>query len=67
MLFLDDEKYPLENLICTPEGVIGSVSNGSLNGPDNYPIMFEAAQPGECLFQNGDFQVQIVVSGDPYP
>jgi hypothetical protein len=67
MLFLDDEKYPLENITCTPEGFIGYGSNGSMNGPDNYPIMFEAVQPGECLLQNGDFQVQIVVSGDPYP
>ena len=65
MLFLDDEKYPLENLTCTPEGIIGYVSNGSLNGPDNYPIMFEAVQSGECLLQNGDFQVHIVVSENP--
>jgi hypothetical protein len=65
MLFLDDKKYPLENLTCTPDGLIGYVSNGSLNGPDNYPIMFEAVQTGECLLQNGDFQVHIAVSGNP--
>lgn len=58
---LDDKKHPLKNLTCTPEGIIGSVSNGSVNGPDNYPIMFEAVQAGECLLHNGDFQVHIII------
>lgn len=61
MVFLDDNTYPLSDLHCDPEGIIGFVSNGSVNGPDNYPIMFEAVQPGECRLQNNDFRVHIIV------
>jgi hypothetical protein len=61
MVFLDDTRYPLHELACLPEGPISYISNGSIRGPDNYPIMFEAGAPGTCILQNRDFQVTIIV------
>jgi hypothetical protein len=61
MVFLDDLDYPLKDLKCVPQSVIGYISNGSLRGPDHYPIMFEAGPEGTCLLQDRDFQVRIVI------
>jgi hypothetical protein len=61
-VFLDDENYPVKDLACTPDGIIGYVSNGSLGGPDHYPIMFEAVSEGTCRLQDHDFHVDIVVN-----
>jgi hypothetical protein len=58
---LDRARYPVTTLTLTPTGVVGLVSNGSTNGPDDYPVMFEAVRPGECLLETGDFHVRIVV------
>lgn len=58
---LDRTRYPVRTLTLTPTGIVGLVSNGSINGPDDYPVMFEAVQPGECLLENRDFRVRIVV------
>jgi hypothetical protein len=60
-VFLDDARYPVSALRCSPEGVIGIVSNGSLRGPDLYPISFEGLQPGTCQLTDGDFSVRIVI------
>ncbi len=60
-VFLDDATYPVKNLSCAPTGIIGYVSNGSFRGPNNYPIMFEAAAEGQCVLKDGDFSVTIVV------
>lgn len=59
---LDPVKYPLNKLTCKPEGVIGYVSNLSVNGPENYPIGFQVDAPGKsCILRNGDFSVTIKV------
>jgi len=58
---LDRTRYPVTTLTLTPTGVVAYISNGSINGPDNYPVMFEAVQPGECLLEARDFRVRIVV------
>jgi hypothetical protein len=60
-VFLDDTKDPVKDLSCTPDGVIGYVSNGSLGGPGHYPIMFEAVKEGNCRLADHDFHVDIVV------
>ncbi len=60
-VFLDDAKYPIKDLTCTPEGIIDYVSNGSLRGPGYYPIMFEAVMEGKCQLKDNDFQVEIIV------
>jgi hypothetical protein len=60
-VFLDDEKYPVSDLHCEPEGAIGYISNGSFRGPDFYPIYFEAGEVGSCTLKDRDFSVKIVV------
>jgi hypothetical protein len=58
-VFLDDTKYPVKDLACTPDGIIGYVSNGSLGGLNNYPVMFEAVAEGTCRLEDHDFHVDI--------
>jgi hypothetical protein len=58
-VFLDDTKYPVKDLACAPEGIIGYVSNGSLGGLDHYPVMFEAVAEGNCRLEDHDFYVDI--------
>lgn len=58
---LDGTRYPVTALTLTPTGIVGLISNGSINGPEDYPVMFEAVQPGECRVENRDFRVRIVV------
>ena len=62
IVFLDDKEYPVKDIKCTPEGIIGYVSNGSVRGPDNYPIMFEAVGIGTCTLRNRGFQAHIIVT-----
>lgn len=61
IVFLDDKEYPVKDIKCTPEGIIGYVSNGSVRGPDNYPIMFEAVGIGTCTLRNKDFQAYVTI------
>jgi hypothetical protein len=58
---LDDAAYPVKDLACSPSGVIGQVSNGSLRGPGLYPVQFEAVQVGECTLADRGFSVTIRV------
>ncbi len=61
-IYLDDRIYPLPDLFnAIPQGLIGYVSNGSIQGPNCYPVMFEAIKEGKGLLQVKDFQLQIVV------
>jgi hypothetical protein len=62
IVFLDDKEYPVKDIRCTPEGIIGYVSNGSVRGPDNYPIMYEAVGVGTCTLRNKDFQAHVTVT-----
>jgi len=58
---LDRTRYPVTTLTLTPTGIAGLISNGSINGPEDYPVLFEAVQPGEFLLEARDFRVRIVV------
>jgi len=60
-VFLDDTEYPVPELVCTPDGIIGYVSNGSLGGLNNYPVMFEALAEGQCSLDDRHFHVDILV------
>ncbi len=62
-VFLDDARHPVANLSCSPDGIIGYVSNGSMRGPNQYPIMFEAVAAGQCMLKDGDFSATIEVVG----
>ena len=42
-IYLDNRVYPLQGLLNSiPKGLIGYISNGSIRGPQCYPILFEA-------------------------
>lgn len=61
-IYLDDRIYPLPELFnAIPQGLIGYLSNGSVRGPQCYPVMFEALKEGKGLLQLKDFQFEIVV------
>ncbi len=62
-IYLDDRIYPLPDLLnAIPKGLIGYVSNGSVRGPQCYPVMFEAVQEGKELLRIKDFQIWINVN-----
>ena len=64
-IYLDDRVYPLRELLNSiPEGLIGYISNGSIRGPQCYPIMFEAVHEGKGLLQIKDFQLSIIVNNN---
>ena len=64
-IYLDDRMYPLRDLLnSTPIGLIGYISNGSIRGPQCYPIMFEAVHEGKGLLRIKDFQLSIVVNNN---
>ncbi len=61
-IYLDDRIYPLPDLFNgIPQGLIGYISNGSIRGPQCYPVMFEALKEGKELLQLKDFRLEIVV------
>jgi hypothetical protein len=64
-IYLDDKIYPLHELLKSiPNGLIGYVSNGSIRGPQCYPIMFEAVHEGRGLIQINNFQLFIIVDNN---
>ena len=61
-IYLDDKVYPLRDLMNSiPDGLLGYVSNGSTNGPQCYPVLFETVHPGKGLIKLKDFQLTIIV------
>jgi hypothetical protein len=64
-IYLDDRVYPLRDLLnAIPVGLIGYVSNGSIRGPQCYPIFFEAVREGKGLIKIKDFQLSIIVDNN---
>ena len=63
--YLDERIYPLRDLLNSlPEGLLGYISNGSIRGPQCYPIMFEAVREGKGLLKIKDFQLSIIVDNN---
>jgi hypothetical protein len=61
-IYLDDRIFPLQDLLKSiSAGLIGYVSNGSVRGPQCYPVMFEAVHEGRGLIKLKDFQLNIIV------
>jgi hypothetical protein len=64
-IYLDDRMYPLGDLLNSiPDGLIGYVSNGSVRGPQCYPIMFEAVKEGKGIVKIKDFQLSIIIDNN---
>lgn len=64
MVELDGKQYPQAELNCSPNGIIGSISNTVAVTPPLYAARFETVQPGTCLLSDRDFSVHILVTGD---
>ncbi len=60
-VYLDDQLYPISELEVDPAGMLGKVSNGSVRGPNCYPMMFEAATEGSAVLRDRGFQLRIVI------
>lgn len=63
-LLLNESEHPQQRFIeeCTPEGVIGEISNIPASpNPDFYFKRYEAVTPGVCILSNGNFRVQVVI------
>jgi hypothetical protein len=58
---LDPQANPPERLRCTPEGVIGAISNVPPSGSSLYIARFEAVQPGTCTLTDDNFSAVISV------
>jgi hypothetical protein len=64
-IYLDDSIYPLRDLLnSAPDGLIGYISNGSIRGPQCYPVMFEAVKEGKGLVEIKDFQLSIIIDNN---
>lgn len=60
-VYLDDRVFPLKDLQAVAPGILGEISNGSVRGPNCFPIMFEGATEGKARLSDGEFQLQVVV------
>jgi hypothetical protein len=64
-IYLDDRIYPLRDLLNSiPDELIGYVSNGSIRGPQCYPVYFEAVHEGAGLLKIKDFQLSIIIDNN---
>ena len=61
---LDSSRYPKQNLICTPGGMISPVTDVPDVVPPLYAARFEAVKVGECDLKTGDFSMHIKVVND---
>ena len=64
-VLLNPQDYPVDQLTCQPEGILGRISNVPEVQPPLQAFRFEAVQPGSCTLQAGDFQVTINVVQQP--
>jgi hypothetical protein len=64
-IYLDDRIYSLRDLLNSiPSGLIGYISNGSIRGPQCYPIMFEAVHEGNGVIKLKDFHLSLIVNNN---
>jgi hypothetical protein len=59
-VFLDSTLYPQKNLTCSPQGIVGSISNiAPAPSPNLYSVRFETVATGTCILQDGAFSATI--------
>ncbi len=66
-IVLKEADYPAANLKlnCVPEIVLGRISNVEPAPPDYYVIRYEGSGFGQCIIQNGPFEVTINIIDHP--
>ena len=64
-IYLDDRIYPLRDLFNSiPDELLGYVSNGSIMGPQCYPVYLEAVHEGKGILQIKDFRLSIIIDNN---
>ncbi len=63
-VFLDDRTYPLGQLHIDPAGMLGYISNGSMRGPNCYPIMYEGVSQGQATLSDQGFVLHVVINNN---
>ncbi len=64
-IYLDDRIYPLRELLNSiPDELLRYVSNGSMMGPQCYPVYLEAVHEGKGNLQIKDFQLSIIIDNN---
>ncbi len=58
---LDAARYPVQAIHCTPDGIIGTITNLPSVAPPLAARRFQGVQPGQCELRNGDWSVMIVI------
>jgi hypothetical protein len=62
-VFLDEEHYPKNELVCHPGGVIAHAANMPVATLPLYAVRFDTVAPGICTLHNKDFSMTVVVEG----
>jgi hypothetical protein len=67
LLILDKTVYPSGSLElkCTPDGVLGRVTNIPALPEPYYVTHLEGVAQGECEIRNGTFEVHVKVTNTP--
>ena len=66
-IVLKEADYPAVNLElnCVPQVVLGRISNVEGVPPDYYVIRYEGSGFGQCIIQNGSFEVTVNIIDHP--
>jgi hypothetical protein len=65
MLVLDEQAHPRAELrvACTPDGVLGPISNVPPVAAPRYAVRYEGLLPGTCTVTDRDFVVTVRITG----
>ena len=66
-IVLKEAEFLTENLKlnCAPDAVLGRISNVAGVPPDYYEIRYEGSGFGQCIIQNGSFEVTVNIIDHP--
>lgn len=62
-IILKEADFPSANLKlnCVPDIILGRISNVEPAPPDYYVIRYEGSGFGQCIIQNGQFEVTVII------
>ncbi len=66
-VILDGDLYPKAELSCTPEGILGAISNIPAVQAPLYAVRYDGIAPGTCTLRDRDFFAQITIVDPTVP
>jgi ABC-type Fe3+-hydroxamate transport system substrate-binding protein len=62
-ILLNEQQYPRAQLLvsCSPQGVLGTISNVPFEPPPVYAVRYEAVRPGACTIKDSTFLLTVRV------